>query len=183
LSSRGRAQGRDKVAVQRNAISVLAPAWPGGQRLRRAAWIALFVLGLFFWIPTLLRARLGASAVTDNLAGDARAASASELPTQITEPPAVIPAITSTTSCRSAALTSRLIVTTTILGKTHRAAIVNGRLYREGDKIAAGSELYRLAGVAEDRIDLVALAPSAGMKRSLTLQPAPESAGDRCGSH
>jgi hypothetical protein len=169
--------------VQRNAISVLGPARLGGQRLRRAAWIALFVLGLFFWIPILLRARLGASAVTDKPATDARAASASELPASITESPAAISTLTPIASCHSTALKSRLVVTTTILGKTRRAAIVNGRLYREGDKIAAGSELYRLAGVAEDRIELVALAPSAGVKRSVTLQPAPESAGDHCGSH
>jgi hypothetical protein len=169
--------------VQRNAISSLGPARLGGQRLRRAAWITLFVLGLFFWIPTLLRARLGASAVTDNPTVDARAGSTSDVPARIDELSAVNPALTPTASCRSAALTSRLVVTTTILGKTRRAAIVNGRLYREGDKIAAGSELYRLAGVTEDRIELVALAPSAGVKRLVTLQPAPESAGDHCVSH
>jgi hypothetical protein len=54
------------------------------------------------------------------------------------------------------ALTGRLVLTTTILGKTRRAAIINGRLYREGDKLVAGSELYRLASVAEDHIELVA---------------------------
>jgi hypothetical protein len=75
------------------------------------------------------------------------------------------------------------VVTTTIIGKTRRAAIVNGRLYREGDKIAAGRELYRLAGVAEDRIELEALAPSAGVTRSVILQPAPESDRDRSTSH
>ncbi len=81
-----------------------------------------------------------------------------------------------------AALTSRLLVTTTILGKTRRAAIVNGRLYREGDKIVAGSEQYRLTSVAEDRIDLVALAPSAGTKRSVMLQTTAESKSDPSGS-
>jgi hypothetical protein len=73
-------------------------------------------------------------------------------------------------------LTNSLVVTTTILGKTRRAAIVNGRLYRQGDKIASGSELYRLSGVAEDRIELVSL--GTGAKRSVPLKAAPESNSD-----
>jgi hypothetical protein len=150
-------------------------------RLRRFVWIGLFVLGLCFWIPALLRARLGASAVTDNAASDARTPVAA--PACLTETAATTPIASSQGEGRLvAALTSRLLVTTTILGKTRRAAIVNGRLYREGDKIVAGSERYRLAGVAEDRIELVALAPSAGTKRSVMLQSTAESEGDPSGS-
>ncbi len=156
---------------------------PGGQRLRRAAWIALFGVGLFFWIPTLLRARLGASAVTDRLAVASVPASTPELPAPIQDFPPTIAAVDPITSCPIVEVSSRLVVTTTIVGKTRRAAIVNGRLYREGDKIAAGRELYRLAGVAEDRIELVALAPGAGVTRSVLLQPPAESNGDRSASH
>jgi hypothetical protein len=169
--------------VQRRAILAPGSVPAGGRRLRRAAWIALFVLGLFFWIPILLRARLGASAVTDKSAVDAQARCSPALPAPIAESQPAIPARSPTASCRPAALSSPIVVTTTILGKTRRAAIVNGRLYREGDKIAAGSELYRLAGVAEDRIELVALCPSAGAKRSVNLQAVPESDRDRSGSH
>ncbi len=152
-----------------------------GERLRRAAWIGLFVLGLCFWIPALVRARLGASAVTDTAAGDARMPVTA--PACLTETAATPPLASSHNEGHPvAALTSRLLVTTTILGKTRRAAIVNGRLYREGDKIVAGNELYRLTGVAEDRIDLVALAPSAGTKRSVMLQTTAESQGDPSGS-
>jgi hypothetical protein len=104
-------------------------------------------------------------------------------PTQISEAPAAISSRAQDACCPAAVLKSKLHVTTTILGKTRRAAIVNGRLYREGDKIVAGSELYRLAGVAEDRIELVALSPSAGAKRSVVLNPAPEMDRDPSGSH
>ncbi|HEV8003789.1 MAG TPA: hypothetical protein VGP63_28240 [Planctomycetaceae bacterium] len=156
---------------------------PRGKRLRRAAWIALFGLGLFFWIPTLLRARLGASAVTDRPTVAERVASAPLSPEPTKEVSPTIATVGPIASCPTVEVSSRLVVTTTIVGRTRRAAIVNGRLYREGDKIAAGCELYRLAGVAEDRIELEALAPSAGVTRSVILQPAPESDRDRSASH
>jgi hypothetical protein len=171
--------------VQREAVSAPASAWLSRTRLRRVAWIALFGLGLFLWIPVLLRAKLGASAVTGKSAIAARANSTPALPApvEIAEGPPSIPPVSPTAGCGAAALTSRLVVTCTILGKTRRAAIVNGRLYREGDKIAAGREFYRLAGVAEDRIELVSLGPGAGVKRSVILQPTPESTCDRSDSH
>jgi len=169
--------------VPRESSFAPAAIRPGGKRLKRAAWIALFGVGLFFWIPTLLRARLGASAVTDRLAVGARADSTPLLPASDKEVPSAIANVCPTASCPIVEVSSRLVVTTTIVGKTRRAAIVNGRLYREGDKIAAGRELYRLAGVAEDRIELVALAPGAGVTRSVLLQPPAESNRDRSASH
>jgi hypothetical protein len=115
---------------------------------------------------------LGAFAVTGSSNVDAPQSSDAISATQIVEPPAKNSSLSSAV-CRSAvALNSKLVVTTTILGRTRRAAIVNGRLYREGDRIGAGNELYRLAGIAEDHIDLVALAPIAGAKRSVTLNQA-----------
>jgi hypothetical protein len=131
----------------------------------------------------LLRARLGASAVTEKTAVDVPAATAPALGARLPELPSTSPALVPTASCRATMSMSRFVVTTTILGKTRRAAIVNGRLYREGDKIAAGSECYRLAGVAEDRIELVSLAPNAGVKHSVILQPASQSDHNRSGSH
>jgi hypothetical protein len=163
------------------ALSEQPSARATGDRLRRVAWIGLFVLGLCFWIPALVRARLGASAVTDAAASDARMPVTA--PACLTETAATTPIAASQGEGHPvAALTGRLLVTTTILGKTRRAAIVNGRLYREGDKIVAGSERYRLTSVAEDRIELVALAPSAGTKRSVMLQTTAESESDPSGS-
>jgi hypothetical protein len=81
------------------------------------------------------------------------------------------------------ALTSRLMLTTTIVGKTRRAAIVNGRLYREGDKIAAGNERYRLAAVADDRIELVGVGRIAGTKRQVHLDWSHESKVDQPAHH
>jgi hypothetical protein len=169
--------------VQLQAISAPLVARLGDTG-RRTVWIALFSLGLCFWIPALLRAKLGASAVLENSAVDAPTSSDAVSRGAVAEAPATILSPLSTSGGRPvAALRSKLVLTTTILGKTRRAAIVNGRLYREGDKIVAGSELYRLAGVGEDRIDLVALAPSAGSKRSVMLKPAPEPDRDPSGSH
>ncbi len=168
--------------MQPHAISSPPFARGVGKRLGRAAWVGLFVLGLCFWGPALLRAKLGASTATDSSALDARASSIVAEPAPAVDAPATIPSPTA--SCRAAAApTSRVVVTTTILGRSRRAAIVNGRLYREGDKIVAGSESYRLAGVSEDRIQLVALGPGAGAKRSVMLQPAPEPDRDPSGSH
>lgn len=48
-----------------------------------------------------------------------------------------------------------LILSTTILGKTRRAAVINGRLCREGDELLAGGETYRLASVALDHVELI----------------------------
>jgi hypothetical protein len=170
-------------AVQRNAISAHSFGRADGARLKRAAWIALFVLGLCFWIPGLLRARLGASAVTETPDVGSQTTSDVALPATMAEAPATIPA-GSAAICRAAAVpTSRLVVTATILGKSRRAAIVNGRLYREGDKVIAGSELYRLASVAEGRIDFVSLGPGCVTKRIVSLKASAESERDPSGSH
>ena len=56
---------------------------------------------------------------------------------------------------------------------------MNGRLYREGDTIVAGSEHYRLTGVAEDRIELLAVGVAAGQKRSVLLPSASDPQSDR----
>jgi hypothetical protein len=97
-------------------------------------------------------------------------------PTSKIEAPAIDLAASKSTSSRPLAVPSTLFVTTTILGKTRRAAIVNGRLYRQGDKIASGTELYRLSGVAEDRIELVSL--GTGAKRSVLLKATLKPNGD-----
>ena len=169
--------------MQLHAISVPRIAAAGGAQLKRTAWIALFVLGLCFWVPALLRAKLDASSATENATVEAAPSSDAASPTQIGDVPEAIPSPSQGACHAATVLKSKLHLTTTILGKTRRAAIVNGRLYREGDKIVAESELYRLTGVAEDRIELVALGPRAGAKRSVLLKPAPEADRDPSGSH
>ena len=144
--------------------------WPHG-----AAWTMVFVLGFCFWIPALLKARLGASAVTEDSA--ARANSSAAPIADI----AIAPGAESAVPVR--APKSPIVVAATVLGRTRRAAVVNGRLYREGDKIASGSELYRLASVAEDHIELVSLGPCGGVKSRVMLSIQAASVRDSSGSH
>ena len=66
-----------------------------------------------------------------------------------------------------------IVLTTTILGKTHRAAVVNGRLHREGDRIVIAGETFRLASVAEDRIELESVGSHSASARSLIIRRAP----------
>ena len=63
-----------------------------------------------------------------------------------------------------------VVLTTTILGKTHRAAVVNGRLHREGDRIVIAGETFRLASVAEDRIELQPVGNHSANARSLIIR-------------
>jgi hypothetical protein len=146
---------------------------------KRAAFIGLVLLGLVFWIPPLLRAT-----VNDGTAGDAEAAAgAPDGPVRDASrsaesdaascPPAAIAAcgaVRPANSPRSA--TEAIVLTTTILGKTRRAAVVNGRLHREGDRIAAAGELFRLTSVAEDRIELLRDGNDLGGDRHLTVRMA-----------
>jgi hypothetical protein len=187
------APGRGTSAVPRQATLAPRPARAGGKRLRGTASLLLLVLGLFFWIPALLRAKVGASAATERSANAAelRTSFAAAAAAQVADASAPTPSLLPTAANRmepsghSAAIApmARLVLTTTILGQTRRAAMVNGRLYREGDKIAAGPELYRLAGVAEDHIELVSLGRPTGGKRSVRLQSVSETECDPQGSH
>ena len=169
--------------MQADSVSASRVGPASGTRLKRAACIALFVLGLCFWVPALLRAKLDASAVTENAAVDAPPQADAVSSTQISEAPAAISSPSRSAGQASTLLKSKLHLTTTILGKTRRAAIVNGRLYREGDKIVAANELYRLASVAEGRIELVTLGPGAGSKHSVLLDPAVVTDRDPSVSH
>jgi hypothetical protein len=155
--------------VQRKIQSAARFAGTVGSRPRRIVWIAIVVLGLCLGIPALVRARLSASAAPGDASVDGRTAAA---PTEINSTP-------STAGRPRVTLTSRIELATTILGKTRRAAVVNGRLYREGDTIVAGNEQYRLAGVAEDGVELLALGAGAGQKRSVRLPPAAELQSER----
>lgn len=165
--------------MQRKTPAVTGLAARLGTRPRRVFWIATAVVGLCLVIPALVKARLSASAAPENASGGGRAAGS---------PGAVAAAEISPAppaTCRpGVALPNRLVLATTIVGKTRRAAVVNGRLYREGDTIVAGSEQYRLAGVADDRVELVALGAGAGQKRSVVLPSAAANTSHRdpCGS-
>ena len=48
-----------------------------------------------------------------------------------------------------------IVLTATILGKTQRAAVINGRLRREGDAVMIADTCYRLTNVGEDHIELL----------------------------
>ncbi len=154
------------------------------RRLRRSAWIAVGVVGLCFWIPALVKAKLGATglalkaAVSATAEAEGQQSSDGASPTARAAPAPICSPTCCAANCRAAVAIRPLVLTTTIVGKTRRAAIVNGRLYREGDRIVAGSELYRLAAVAEDRIELVMLGSGGGTKRSVALKPAAESGRD-----
>jgi hypothetical protein len=47
-----------------------------------------------------------------------------------------------------------IVLTSTILGSSRRAAVINGRLYREGDRLVLSGDTFKLASVAENRIEL-----------------------------
>ena len=72
-----------------------------------------------------------------------------------------------------------VIVTATILGKSRRAAVVNGRVRREGDRFVVADELFRLVSVAEDRVELLRDGPESGGDRSLTVRTTPEHNGTK----
>jgi len=166
-----------------------APADKKTNWSKRAAFIGLVLLGLVFWIPPLLRATVwdgtaGDGTVSDGPAGDAdeiagvsggpsRDAShsaecgASSGPTMAI---AACGAVRAANSSRSAM--EAIVLTTTILGKTRRAAVVNGRLHREGDRIVAAGELFRLTSVAEDRIELLRDGKELRGDRHLTVRMA-----------
>jgi len=70
--------------------------------------------------------------------------------------------------------TDGIRLTNTIVGRSRKAAIVNGRLYREGDRIVACGESYRLTSVAEDRIELVAQHARTGQSSRRIIRINPE---------
>jgi hypothetical protein len=51
--------------------------------------------------------------------------------------------------------TEGIVLTSTILGSARRAAIVNGRLYREGDRLLVGRTALRILKVGENQIEVV----------------------------
>jgi hypothetical protein len=148
---------------------------------KRAAFIVLVLLGLAFWIPPLLRATVWDGTASDGTAGDAEAvrglldgpgrdASRSAECDASSGPTKTVAAWSAVNSSRSA--TEAIVLTATILGKTRRAAVVNGRLHREGDRIIAAGELFRLTSVAEDRIELLRDGKELGGDRHLTVRMA-----------
>lgn len=88
-------------------------------------------------------------------AEDAAARRSSPLPAEPAEP-SLLASETDHTPVTQEPTTDDIKLTNTIIGRSRRAAIVNGRLYREGDRIVAWGVSYRLTNVADDRVELVA---------------------------
>jgi hypothetical protein len=142
--------------------------WP-----KHAAFTVLVLLGLVFWIPPWLRATVGETgdgptppddSPREALASDGEFTNAKLLET----PQANLTAANALPFSKDV-----FVLTTTILGKTHRAAVVNGRLHREGDRIVIAGETFRLASVAEDRIELQTVGNHSASARSVIIRRAP----------
>ena len=142
--------------------------WP-----KHAAFSVLVVLGLAFWIPPWLRATVGETGdgVTppDDSPREALSSDGEFTTTKLLETPnANLTAASVPTLGKDV-----IVLTTTIIGKTHRAAVVNGRLHREGDRIVIAGGTFRLASVAEDRIELQSVGNHSASARSLIIRRAP----------
>jgi hypothetical protein len=142
--------------------------WP-----KHVAFTVLVVLGLVFWIPPWLRATVGETGDSptppDDSSREALVSDGEFTTTKLLETPnANLTAASVPTLGKDV-----IVVTTTILGKAHRAAVVNGRLHREGDRILIDGETFRLASVAEDRIELQSVGNHSASGRSLIIRRAP----------
>lgn len=142
--------------------------WP-----KHAAFTVLVVLGLVFWIPPWLRATVGETGdgptPPDDSPREALASDGEFTTTKLLETPNA-----NLTAASVPTLGKDVIVeTTTILGKTHRAAVVNGRLHREGDRIVIAGETFRLASVAADRIELQTVGNHSASARTLIIRRVP----------
>lgn len=162
-------QGRIRVGIglaSQSAPAVKKTNWP-----KRAAFTVMVVLGLVFWIPALLRATVGDG---DEVAGQPEYSVPDTSSTSDGDISAAKPAAAKTddsqASNSSRSGTDAIILTAAILGKTQRAAIVNGRLHREGDRIAVAGELFRLTSVAEDRIEILRAGKGSEGDRHLTIR-------------
>jgi hypothetical protein len=151
--------------------------------LARAIGYALLVLlGFALWIPALLHTRFR-DAPTSPVASSTPADSAkrthafaehgaSARPGRFEHPTVISFATAHRTEGRRDP--GEIILTATILGKTRRGAVLNGRLYREGDRVINRGEPYRLSAVLDDRVELSPIR-SSGHRRSLTVVPHPAS--------
>jgi len=138
--------------------------WP-----KHAAFTVLVVVGLIFWLPDLLRATVFDTPETAGSLDDATRARETSSPAEGTDAIAKSSgtvadsfADTLPTVEKPRSATENLVLTITILGKLRRAAIVNGRLHREGDRILAAGELFRLTRVADDSVELLREGGDAG---------------------
>jgi hypothetical protein len=162
-------QGRIRVGIglaSQSAPAVKQTNWP-----KRAAFTVMVVLGLVFWIPALLRATVGDG---NEVAGQPEYSVADTPSTLDADISAAKPAAATTDDSQagnsSRSGTDAIVLTAAILGKTRRAAIVNGRLHREGDRIAVAGELFRLTSVTEDRIELLRAGKGSEGDRHLTIR-------------
>lgn len=143
--------------------------WP-----KRAAFTVMVGLGLVFWLPPLLRATVGDTDAVTGLPDDSvrDTPSTSDGDVHAAQPPGIATGdLRAANPSRSG--TDAIVLTTTILGKSRRAAVVNGRLHREGDRIVVVGELFRLASVAVDRIELLRDGKDSRGDRRLTIRMTP----------
>jgi hypothetical protein len=216
---------------------------------KRAPLILLVVIGLFFWIPQLLRATVGENGPTttaieepaagaDKLPAERNATSPVDVPPRTwpmphvraaanwksasgpceTDPlaksaelaglstaifrtsrdasgrdeiqwdcserqlgirlagqinPKPLPMTTRQKTRLTQAETDGLVLSNTILGETRRAAIINGRLYREGDRLSAGGRAFRVTNIGEYQIELErdGRVQGRGLRLSIRVEP------------
>jgi hypothetical protein len=153
---------------------------------KHATFTLLVVMGLVFWLPPLLRATVGdageAATVPDDSVPDDSVSHDSDhdTPISIGDFSGARPAdadLFRAAPSRPAA--DAIVLTTTIIGKTRRAAVINGRLHREGDRIAVAGESFRLSSVADDRVELLRDGKDSRGGRPLILRMTPPHDGKK----
>jgi hypothetical protein len=146
-------------------------AFPAAKKrtwLTRAAFSLLVLLGLSFRLPPLLRATVGDAGETAGTPIDSAGTSASEPDRAQTHSAASANGLCA--ACSTRLESPGIVLTATILGKTRRAAVINGRLRREGDAVMVADTCYRLTKVGEDRIELLRTGRPSGGDRQLSIR-------------
>ncbi len=126
---------------------------------RRVGFAVFVAGGLYFSIAPLLRATVGDRSHTSSAcrSSDSESFESSSAREDSPEKRTLAPSRANGlihASFHSNVDDGGLVLAGTVLGKNRRAAVVCGRLYREGDTILARGRTYRLKHVADDRIEV-----------------------------
>lgn len=151
-----------------------SPELPAGKKInwsKHAALSALIGVGLVFGIPPLLRATVGETGQNSEALDESACASppisdgGAATPTGADITARALPRSDSCPAGRNA-----VVLTTTIVGKFGRAAVINGRLHREGDRLAIAGDMFRLTRVAIDQVEVIPDGDSSAVNRRLTIR-------------